>query len=617
MRYTNKSFTALWVATFTGLLAACDGATTTSSTASSSSVVTTPSSSSQTSMQSSSSVAVSSSSQAPALSSSSSMANSSSVPIIADKPFIFGINAGGAALTLDGRNYMASNFGSGSPYSSTDPISNTTDDVLYQSELYGENITFEIPVENGDYDIELHFAELYQTANGSRVFSANVEGESAFNDLDLYMTEGHDAAYSVRLNDLAVGDETLSITLVSSVNNATISGISVYSSNGAFREPPPPPPTPRSSERPGTDCNTPAIPTSINNSRLPDPFTMLSGTKVQTKEQWRCRREEILRLAEENTHGVKPPPPAELTSSYANGRLTINVSDNGRSASFSVNISGANGNPGVIEYTLAGLGSPGQFFPSGVARITYDVAAVGNESGKTGAFYELYGSTHRSTGVLVAQAWGVSRIIDALEQQAAQGNTIVIPERVGVTGCSRLGKGAFVAGVFDARVALTMPMESGTGGSVSWRKAPEITGAQTLQSAFNEAPWLGDAFGRFVNSPERYPLDTHQLVGAVAPRGFLAVERVEPAHLATQASLTAVQAGTEVYEALGVEDHIMYVSTAPFNHCGADPKFDGPIRAMVRKFLFDEQANTGGIDAASRLEDMTRWIDWDTPTLTD
>lgn len=614
MRFINKPSAVLWAAAFASMLSACDGGSNNSSTGnSSSSVAVTPSSSSQVA-QSSASIAPSSSSQAPV---SSSIASSSSAPANVEKPFIFGVNAGGAELTLGNRTYMASRFSNGSPNTTSDTIDGTTDDAMFQSELFAETITINLPVENGDYDIELHFVEMYQTANGARIFSANVEGTSVFSNLDLYMTEGHDSAYTVRVDDLAVDDEEITITLTSSADNATISGISVYSSNGAYREPPVPPPPPRSSERPGSDCTIGAIPTSINNSKLPDPFTMLDGSKVQTKEDWRCRREEILRLAEENTHGAKPGAPDELTSSYSNGRLTINVSDNGRSASFSVNITGGNGNPGVIEYAGGGFGAPAQFFPSGVARITYDPWSVGNESGKTGAFYTLYGSTHGSTGVLVAQAWGVSRIIDALEQQAAQGNTIVIPEAVGVTGCSRFGKGAFVAGVFDARVALTMPMESGTGGSVSWRKAPEIQGSQSLASAFGEAPWMGDAFGRFTSNPSRYPLDTHQLVGAVAPRGFLAVERVEPAHLATQASLTAVQAGTEVYKALGVEDNIMYVSTGPYGHCESNTKFNAPIQAMVRKFLFNEPATTGGIDAASPLEDMTRWIDWSTPTITD
>ena len=59
----------------------------------------------------------------------------------------------------------------------------------------------------------------------------------------------------------------------------------------------------------------------------------------------------------------------------------------------------------------------------------------------------------------MAWAWGVSRIIDVIEQSDG---SILKADAMGVTGCSRFGKGAFVVGVFDQRIALTMPIESGT-----------------------------------------------------------------------------------------------------------------------------------------------------------
>ena len=94
----------------------------------------------------------------------------------------------------------------------------------------------------------------------------------------------------------------------------------------------------------------------------------------------------------------------------------------------------------------------------GVAYINYDPYAVGKEgtprNNKQGAFYDIYGS-NSTTGLLVAWAWGVSRIIDVIEQSDG---SILKASAVGVTGCSRFGKGAFVIGVFDQRIALTMPI---------------------------------------------------------------------------------------------------------------------------------------------------------------
>ena len=61
----------------------------------------------------------------------------------------------------------------------------------------------------------------------------------------------------------------------------------------------------------------------------------------------------------------------------------------------------------------------------------------------------------------------LSRIIDALEATPA---VKIDPKRVAVTGCSRNGKGAFVAGAFEPRIALTIPQESGSGGAACWRQ---------------------------------------------------------------------------------------------------------------------------------------------------
>ena len=82
-----------------------------------------------------------------------------------------------------------------------------------------------------------------------------------------------------------------------------------------------------------------------------------------------------------------------------------------------------------------------------------------------GKFYTLYGSSH-SASAMTAWAWGVGRIIDALEiTPSAKIDT----KRIGVTGCSRNGKGAMLAGAFNPRIVLTLPQESGAGGSACWR----------------------------------------------------------------------------------------------------------------------------------------------------
>src|SRR5690606_32183020 len=85
----------------------------------------------------------------------------------------------------------------------------------------------------------------------------------------------------------------------------------------------------------GADCSV-NIPGSIPaNSRLPDPFRKLDGARVTTKADWRCRRAEIRELAERYVYGEKPPKPASVTGTVTSSSITVNVSHNGRSASFS------------------------------------------------------------------------------------------------------------------------------------------------------------------------------------------------------------------------------------------------------------------------------------------
>src|SRR5919108_342823 len=139
---------------------------------------------------------------------------------------------------------------------------------------------------------------------------------------------------------------------------------------------------------------------------------------------------------------------------------------------------------------------------------------------KQGAFYTIYGATS-STGLLVAWAWGVSRMIDVIQQS---GGNILRADALGVTGCSRYGKGAFAIGVFDQRIAVTMPIESGSAGAPILRGIPGESGAQPLSSAYGEQPWLGDAFGSFTGNPATLPVDTHETVAMVAPRGLFIME---------------------------------------------------------------------------------------------
>lgn len=134
--------------------------------------------------------------------------------------------------------------------------------------------------------------------------------------------------------------------------------------------------------------------------------------------------------------------------------------------------------------------------------MTFDNGAIAQRtdqgSREKGFFCDLYGSDH-SAGAMMAWAWGVSVIIDALESTPS---ARIDATRIGVTGCSRNGKGALVAGSFDSRIALTVPQESGTRGSGWWPLCEaEDAGSGNVQTArqiAQEYIWFSTAFNAYV-----------------------------------------------------------------------------------------------------------------------
>ncbi|WP_290866290.1 cellulose binding domain-containing protein [Hamadaea sp.] len=372
----------------------------------------------------------------------------------------------------------------------------------------------------------------------------------------------------------------------------------------------------------GADCAVSLPGSTPSTSKLPDPFKKIDGTRITSKSDWRCRREEIKKQAEATVYGTKPPKPASVSGTVSRTSITVNVSDNGRSSSFSASVSvpstGTAPYPAVI--VVGGLGADTATIQnSGVAIINYDPLAVGKEgtarNNKQGAFYSIYGATS-STGILMAWAWGVSRIIDVIEQS---GGTVLRADGLGVTGCSRYGKGAFVIGAFDQRIALTMPIESGSGGAPIFRGIPGESGAQPLSSAYSEQPWLGDAFGSYTGNPTGLPVDTHEMVAMVAPRGLFLMENPRIDWLAARSGSVAALAGAEVYKALGAGDNITYWSDIQDGtHCAVRSEWRTPLQQNLQKYLLKTGSAAGTFRISSlKAGNLTDWRDWTTPVLSD
>jgi hypothetical protein len=150
-------------------------------------------------------------------------------------PDTWRVNAGGGFYT-DGdgnlwaadRSYSPGMWGyvGGTTYSTRDPIANTTDDALYQSERYG-NFSYKFDIPNGEYDVTLYFAEIYWNASGKRLFDIYIEGTRVLASYDIYAGNGHDVAAVVVVPGVMVADKQLRIDFVTLRDNAKISAIEI------------------------------------------------------------------------------------------------------------------------------------------------------------------------------------------------------------------------------------------------------------------------------------------------------------------------------------------------------------------------------------------------------
>lgn len=358
---------------------------------------------------------------------------------------------------------------------------------------------------------------------------------------------------------------------------------------------------------------------------LPDPFLGPDGTRISSVSQWACQRAWLKKNIEAFVYGAKPGTPDTVTGTVSGTSISIHVSHGGNSADFSISISrpaGASGAvPGVFQ--ADGSGVPTNFLQGeGVATMNY------SHSSANSAYNAIYPGNNVS--LPIKWAWAVSRAIDVLVAQRDAGqNDILDPTALGTTGCSYAGKSAFVVGALDERIALGMPMESGTGGLGSYR----VVADNDLGPNAGENPeQVSEACGQnwftgtlCSGSVDSVPADAHFMVAMYAPRGFTTLDNNRIGHLGPVAQYTATAAGAEVFKALGIESHVGYHGgndTDPHNHCTFYQSQQETVRKAVRGFLTKTEPPANFMEPKLKNQndqpvafDLANYITWQTPAL--
>ena len=295
-------------------------------------------------------------------------------------------------------------------------------------------------------------------------------------------------------------------------------------------------------------------------SELPDPFLMANGRRVASAEDWAKRREEIEAMLLYYQYGHLAPPAAvtaQETSSrkvHAGGaverELLMGIGPD-KKVTYRMILTIPDGKgpfPVIVKGDLC-WGRISEAMVAAAVKRAYAVAEFDrteiapDSADRTKGVHALYPDSDWST--IGAWAWGFHRTVDYLLRQ-----DFVDPKRIVVTGHSRGGKTALLAGALDERIALTAPNDSGCGGAGCYRVlGPKSEDIRAITDRFPF--WFHPRFKDFVGRVERMPFDQHFLRALVAPRALLSTEALGDLWANPMGTQVSYEAARQVFGSLG------------------------------------------------------------------
>ena len=361
---------------------------------------------------------------------------------------------------------------------------------------------------------------------------------------------------------------------------------------------------------------------------LPDPLLMNDGkTQVTELKDWKARRLEIADMIQTFGIGQKPEVAPEAVKARMDGdTLIVDVTVNNETLTLKSCIHyPATGQPPyalMIGTSMLSLPKP-LFENRPIAIMNYHEAQVNDysqwrphhERGEH-PFDRLYPEL-KDNGAYSEWAWGLSRLIDGLEQLGAE-KTMIDVKRIGVSGCSYAGKMALFSGAFDERVALTIAQEPGGGGAAAWRYSRWINkqpGAEAVEGLDNtDYHWFKESLRENYHgdSVAYLPHDHHELAAMVCPRALLMLGNPDYVWLADPSAYVSMNGAIKVWEQFGIADRVGYSIVPGHGHCQLHKAQYPEVEAYIDKFLLGKEANTVvriAPDSYANI-DLKRWIPW-------
>jgi Abhydrolase family len=240
--------------------------------------------------------------------------------------------------------------------------------------------------------------------------------------------------------------------------------------------------------------------------------------------------------------------------------------------------------------TAAQIAATNQAIQHGYAFITFNNGDCGEDTTlrladgswayRTTRFFPAY--PNYDWGLLRAWAWGVSRIVDYVQTDASIDKTKLI-----VTGVSRTGKSALIAGAFDDRIAMVAPVASSGGGTPAYRfsgSVPDRGGKEGLTEMVRKYPnWYSDHLHQFWGQPDKLPFDENWFIALCAPRPFISLEGDHDQNVNQNGVWHSIEAAKPAYNFLHASDKIG-ISFADRPHGMVQGDWDA-LLAFADKFL--------------------------------